>query len=135
MRKTPVAKEVDLGYLAKVTQGFSGADLTEICQRVSYFWNKNFNSSIICLWYCMNKFWPEVKWIRIPAWRMIQQMINFQRELSSSQSTLLGTFFATWNRLNKLYDIVNKHPRKKSIYKQAFFGRFLTNFDLEKWFF
>ncbi|KAF5394799.1 hypothetical protein PHET_10161, partial [Paragonimus heterotremus] len=25
--------DVDLGYLAKVTQGFSGADLTEICQR------------------------------------------------------------------------------------------------------
>jgi len=33
LRKTPVAKEVDLQYLAKVTKGFSGADLTEICQR------------------------------------------------------------------------------------------------------
>ena len=32
-RKTPVAKDVDLDYLAKVTKGFSGADLTEICQR------------------------------------------------------------------------------------------------------
>ena len=35
LRKTPIAAEVDLGYLAKVTNGFSGADLTEICQRVS----------------------------------------------------------------------------------------------------
>ena len=35
LRKTPIADEVDLGYLAKVTNGFSGADLTEICQRVS----------------------------------------------------------------------------------------------------
>ena len=26
-------QDVDLGYLAKVTHGFSGADLTEICQR------------------------------------------------------------------------------------------------------
>ncbi len=25
--------QVDLGYLAKVAKGFSGADLTEICQR------------------------------------------------------------------------------------------------------
>jgi transitional endoplasmic reticulum ATPase len=33
LRKTPIAKEVDLGFLAKSTVGFSGADLTEICQR------------------------------------------------------------------------------------------------------
>ncbi|KAA3675114.1 transitional endoplasmic reticulum ATPase, partial [Paragonimus westermani] len=33
LRKTPIAKDVDLGYVAKVTQGFSGAYLTEICQR------------------------------------------------------------------------------------------------------
>ncbi|CAH8602718.1 unnamed protein product [Dicrocoelium dendriticum] len=33
LRKSPVAADVDLLYLAKVTQGFSGADLTEICQR------------------------------------------------------------------------------------------------------
>merc|ERR1719400_3053385 len=33
LRKTPIAKEVDLQYLARVTKGFSGADLTEICQR------------------------------------------------------------------------------------------------------
>ena len=35
LRKTPVADNIDLQYIAKVTQGFSGADLTEICQRVS----------------------------------------------------------------------------------------------------
>lgn len=33
LRKTPIAKTVDLDYMAKVTKGFSGADLTEICQR------------------------------------------------------------------------------------------------------
>merc|ERR1711935_1060077 len=33
MRKSPVSKEVDLDFLAKMTRGFSGADLTEICQR------------------------------------------------------------------------------------------------------
>jgi len=33
LRKSPVAKDVDLDYLAKATEGFSGADLTEICQR------------------------------------------------------------------------------------------------------
>merc|ERR1711913_208809 len=33
LRKSPVSKEVDLPFLAKMTKGFSGADLTEICQR------------------------------------------------------------------------------------------------------
>jgi transitional endoplasmic reticulum ATPase len=33
LRKSPVAPEVDLDLLSKVTQGFSGADITEICQR------------------------------------------------------------------------------------------------------
>ncbi|AQL09600.1 Cell division control protein 48 homolog D [Zea mays] len=33
LRKSPVAKDVDLHALAKYTQGFSGADITEICQR------------------------------------------------------------------------------------------------------
>ncbi|URD98151.1 cell division cycle protein 48 [Musa troglodytarum] len=33
LRKSPVAKDVDLKALAKYTQGFSGADITEICQR------------------------------------------------------------------------------------------------------
>jgi transitional endoplasmic reticulum ATPase len=33
LRKSPVAADVDLEFLAKATKGFSGADLTEICQR------------------------------------------------------------------------------------------------------
>ncbi|CAI5441235.1 unnamed protein product [Caenorhabditis angaria] len=33
LRKTPLAKDLDLNFLAKNTVGFSGADLTEICQR------------------------------------------------------------------------------------------------------
>merc|ERR1712055_438743 len=33
LRKSPVSKEVDLTFLSKMTKGFSGADLTEICQR------------------------------------------------------------------------------------------------------
>lgn len=33
LRKSPVARDVDLQYLAGITDGFSGADLTEICQR------------------------------------------------------------------------------------------------------
>ena len=33
LRKSPIADEVDIPYLAKMTRGFSGADLTEICQR------------------------------------------------------------------------------------------------------
>ncbi|XP_064179550.1 transitional endoplasmic reticulum ATPase [Anguilla rostrata] len=33
LRKSPIARDVDLPYLARITDGFSGADLTEICQR------------------------------------------------------------------------------------------------------
>ncbi|KAL0418229.1 UNVERIFIED_CONTAM: Cell division cycle protein 48 [Sesamum radiatum] len=33
LRKSPLSKDVDLRALAKYTQGFSGADITEICQR------------------------------------------------------------------------------------------------------
>lgn len=36
-RKSPVHKDVDLKYLAEFTEGFSGADLTEICQRAAKF--------------------------------------------------------------------------------------------------
>jgi len=35
LRKSPVHKDVDLGYLAAQTEKFSGADLTEICQRAA----------------------------------------------------------------------------------------------------
>jgi transitional endoplasmic reticulum ATPase len=35
LRKTPLAKDVDLTFLAQITEGFSGADLTEICQKAA----------------------------------------------------------------------------------------------------
>lgn len=35
LRKSPIAQDVDLSFLAKSTHGFSGADLTEICQRAA----------------------------------------------------------------------------------------------------
>ncbi|CEI89189.1 Putative Cell division control protein 48 [Rhizopus microsporus] len=35
LRKSPVAPDVDLNVIAKHTQGFSGADLAEICQRAA----------------------------------------------------------------------------------------------------
>ncbi|KAI1783712.1 AAA ATPase [Ganoderma leucocontextum] len=35
LRKSPVAQDVDLSFLSKHTHGFSGADLTEICQRAA----------------------------------------------------------------------------------------------------
>lgn len=35
LRKTPVAKDVDYNYMADLTEGFSGADLSELCQRAS----------------------------------------------------------------------------------------------------
>jgi transitional endoplasmic reticulum ATPase len=35
LRKSPVSSQVDLNFLARSTHGFSGADLTEICQRAA----------------------------------------------------------------------------------------------------
>ena len=35
LRKSPIAKDVDLNFMGKITEGFSGADLTEICQRAA----------------------------------------------------------------------------------------------------
>jgi len=35
LRKTPLAKDVDLNFMANITDGFSGADLTEICQKAA----------------------------------------------------------------------------------------------------
>jgi transitional endoplasmic reticulum ATPase len=35
LRKSPVAPNVDLGFLARNTHSFAGADLTEICQRAA----------------------------------------------------------------------------------------------------
>jgi len=35
LRKSPVSEGVDLNDMAKVTHGFSGADITEICQRAA----------------------------------------------------------------------------------------------------
>jgi len=35
LKKSPISQDVDLSFLAKQTHGFSGADLTEICQRAA----------------------------------------------------------------------------------------------------
>jgi transitional endoplasmic reticulum ATPase len=35
LRKTPLAKNFDVGFISHITDGFSGADLTEICQRAA----------------------------------------------------------------------------------------------------
>lgn len=35
LRKTPVAEDIDLHYLSKLTEGFSGADLAELSQRAA----------------------------------------------------------------------------------------------------
>ena len=35
LRKSPIAPDVDVTFMAKMTPGFSGADLTEICQRAA----------------------------------------------------------------------------------------------------
>jgi len=37
LRKSPVSASVDLGYLARSTDKFTGADLTEVCQRAAKF--------------------------------------------------------------------------------------------------
>ncbi|KAI5334128.1 hypothetical protein L3X38_024261 [Prunus dulcis] len=48
LRKSPVSKDVDIRALAKYTQGFSGADITEICQRAcKYAIRENIEKDIV----------------------------------------------------------------------------------------
>lgn len=35
LRKSPIAQDVDMNFIAQITEGFSGADLMEICQRAA----------------------------------------------------------------------------------------------------
>ncbi len=35
LRKSPIAPDVDFNFLGKITEGFSGADITEICQKAA----------------------------------------------------------------------------------------------------
>ncbi|ONI13681.1 hypothetical protein PRUPE_4G237600 [Prunus persica] len=48
LRKSPVSKDVDIRALAKYTLGFSGADITEICQRAcKYAIRENIEKDIV----------------------------------------------------------------------------------------
>lgn len=49
LRKSPIAKDVDLRALARYTQGFSGADITEICQRACKYAIRE-NIEKVCVW-------------------------------------------------------------------------------------
>ncbi len=42
LRKSSVVKDVDMNYLVNVTKGFSGADLTKICQRACILATREF---------------------------------------------------------------------------------------------
>lgn len=35
LKKSPLGQDVDLNFIAKITEGFSGADLTEVCQKAA----------------------------------------------------------------------------------------------------
>lgn len=52
LRKSPLAKEVDLEALARYTQGFSGADITEICQRASKYAIREDIEKVGCVLFC-----------------------------------------------------------------------------------
>jgi transitional endoplasmic reticulum ATPase len=55
LRKTPLAKDVDLNFLANITEGFSGADLTEICQKAA----KSAVRDVIIVLFSPSKLSPE----------------------------------------------------------------------------
>ncbi|KAK6153279.1 hypothetical protein DH2020_012918 [Rehmannia glutinosa] len=45
-KKSPVSKEVDLAALARHTHGFSGADITEICQRLQVCYSAKISKKV-----------------------------------------------------------------------------------------
>lgn len=61
LRKSPLSKDVDLGALASYTRGFSGADITEICQRAcKYAIRENIEKVIIFSSWHLFTFWPII---------------------------------------------------------------------------
>ena len=68
LRKSPVAPDVDVDLLVKHTNGFSGADITEICQRACKY-------AIRCVAFgClfMTHRLPGFDYVRIMTWGMVQ---------------------------------------------------------------
>jgi transitional endoplasmic reticulum ATPase len=55
LRKTPISKDVDLNFIAQITDGFSGADITEICQKAA----KSAVRDVIFMLFSQSKLKPE----------------------------------------------------------------------------
>ena len=65
LRKSPVATDVDTELLVKYTQGFSGADITEICQRACKYairWESSHAPALLdpCNWQICSAQWWEI---------------------------------------------------------------------------
>lgn len=56
LRKSPVSKDVDLRALTRYTQGFSGADITEICQRSCKYAIRE-NIEKVCYHFLICQYW------------------------------------------------------------------------------
>lgn len=56
LRKSPVADDVDTTLLVKYTNGFSGADITEICQRACKYAIRCRESSSSVQTHCLSVF-------------------------------------------------------------------------------
>ena len=98
LRKTPIAKTVDITYMAKVTKGFSGADLTEICQRA----------------------------VKLAIRENIEQDIKRERAIQAAVSKVFLTFFKVlrWaqNETFSVHEILAVHAHSCAFYNCLEFG-------------
>ena len=67
LRKSPVSKDVDLNYLATHTDKFTGANLTEVCQRAAYLRSARASQRILSEQRRLQS-WPKTKARAVRIW-------------------------------------------------------------------
>jgi len=71
LKKSPISPEVHLGFFAKNTHGFSGADLTEICQRLPS-WRFESRLMQISGEHARRRIRRKL-WVKMPRWRRMSK--------------------------------------------------------------
>jgi transitional endoplasmic reticulum ATPase len=97
LRKSPIAKQVDLEALARHTQGFSGADITEICQRACKYAIRE-NIEKVCIKTMEVCFKKKQKKEEKKPWKLFVQLFAF---LVYACADCFGSFFLLFRILRR----------------------------------
>ncbi len=101
LRKSPLAKDVNLGYLAQITKGFSGADLTEICQQAAKIAIRESIQAEAKI-KAMKEFNPDYKMDKDPVPELT--MSHFQQALKFCRRSVTPTDLNRYENFRKKFD-------------------------------